>query len=332
VLGFTTSQRDIVFDGVTYVAMTAYDASDVASASDLAVDNLEVAGMLRSPFITEADMDAGLWDFARIKISRVNYMDLSMGEHILRVGTLGEVSVDRHRFKAEFRGMLQPLTTVIGELTSPSCRAVLGDARCKVDLYNFTVSGTLTGVGADNRTMRDSARTEPGPSAGIAITGITRANPGVVTLASDLGEPSGTPIIISDVVGMEEVNTTTIALSVSGNQFNLPVDTTAFDAYVSGGHVRPLGSGSGYFDNGVMTFTSGANAGISMEVQSYVPGQWTLLLPLPYTAAIGDEYTMHAGCDYSLATCRDRFDNIVNMRAEPYLPGVDKLMQVGKQS
>jgi hypothetical protein len=68
-----------------------------------------------------------------------------------------------------------------------------------------------------------------------------------------------------------------------------------------------------------------------MEVQSYVPGQWTLELPMPYLPAIGDTYSMHAGCDYSLETCRDRFSNLVNMRAEPYVPGVDKLVQIGKQ-
>jgi hypothetical protein len=52
---------------------------------------------------------------------------------------------------------------------------------------------------------------------------------------------------------------------------------------------------------------------------------------MPYLPAIGDTYSMHAGCDYSLETCRDRFNNILNMRAEPYVPGVDRLVQIGKQ-
>jgi len=320
---------------VAYSAVAGYTKTDIATSGALNVDNLEVDGILVSPSITEDDLRAGLWDFAYITIFTVNWADLSQGALIQRTGTLGEVTIERGAFKAKLRGVTQAYSRVIIELTTPSCRAKLGDARCKVDLTSFTVTGALTGVeaAAFPRTLYDTARTEPGPSAGIAITAITKANPGHVTLAAPLGLPSGAPITIAGVVGMVEVNTVTTANNVAsdGLSFDLPVDTSAFSAYVSGGTVIGLGSGSGYFDNGVITFTSGLNNGRSMEVQSYVPGQWTLELPMPYLPAIGDTYSMHAGCDYSLQTCRDRFNNIVNMRAEPYVPGVDKLMQIGKQ-
>jgi hypothetical protein len=193
------------------------------------------------------------------------------------------------------------------------------------------VTGALTGIGTDERTLYDTSLTQPGPSGGIAITGISQANPGVVTLAADLGLPNGSPITISGVVGMVNVNTNTYAVSVSGNTFTLPVDTTHYPAYISGGFVTPLGGDSGFFDNGVITFTSGANVGRSMEIQSYVPGQLILFEPLPYTPMIGDTYTIHAGCDYSQSTCRVRFNNIFNFRGEPFIPGVDRLIQIGKQ-
>lgn len=331
VLGFTDHDVDVIKDAVIYVAATGYTRTDIASGADLSVDNLEVGGMLRSPFITESDLRAGIWDFAKIKISLVNWADLTMGELILRAGTLGTVTVDRNKFKAELRGLTQAFTRIIGELTSPSCRAVLGDVRCKVDLTPFTVTSTLTSVSDDNRTLGDTARTEAGPTGGINITGITKDNPGIVTLDAPLGLPAGAGVTISGVVGMTEVNTTTIAENPTGNQFSLPVDTTSFGAYVSGGKVTPLGGDSGYFDNGVITFTSGLNTGLSMEIQSYVPGQFVLELPMPYPLSAGDAYTAHAGCDYSLATCRDRFSNVLNFRGEPYVPGVDRLMQIGKQ-
>ena len=38
-----------------------------------------------------------------------------------------------------------------------------------------------------------------------------------------------------------------------------------------------------------------------------------------------------AGCDKSLATCRDRFDNLVNFRGEPYVPGLDKMVQMREE-
>jgi hypothetical protein len=257
-----------------------------------------------------------------------------MGALIQRVGTLGEVTIERGAFKAKLRGVTQAYSRVIIELTTPSCRAKLGDARCKVDLTPFTVTGSLTGVepGLYPRTLYDTGRTEPGPSVGVSITNITTANPGVVTLSAPLGLPSDSPVTIAGVVGMTEVNTVTVARNVASDGLSFEiVDTSGFTAYSGGGTVIGLGSGSGYFDNGVITFTSGLNAGLSMEVQSYVPGQWTLELPMPYLPSIGDTYSMHAGCDYSLETCRDRFNNILNMRAEPYVPGVDKLVQIGKQ-
>lgn len=316
---------------VIYSAVAGYTKTDIATSGALNVDNLEVDGVLVSPSITEDDLRAGLWDFSRITIFMVNWADLTMGAMIYRSGTLGKVTIERGAFKAQLMGVAQAYSRVIVELTTPSCRAKLGDSRCTVDLTPFTVTGTLTGVDADNRTLYDGSRTEPGPTGGVVITNITRADPGVVTTATALGVPTGSPVTISDVAGMLEVNTVTTVRNPSALTFELPIDTTNFGAYVSGGMVTPLGSGSGYFDNGVITFTSGLCNGLSMEVQSYVPGQWVLELPMPYALAIGDTYTMHAGCDYSLTTCRDRFNNIVNMRAEPYVPGIDKLMQVGKQ-
>lgn len=320
---------------VAYSAIAGYTKTDIASSGALNVDNLEVDGILVSPSITEDDLRAGLWDFAYITIFTVNWADLTQGALIQRTGTLGEVTIERGAFKAQLRGVAQAYSRVIIELTTPNCRAKLGDSRCTVDLTPFTVTSALTGVeaGLYPRTLYDTARTEPGPSAGVSITGITTANPGRVSLSAPLGLPSGSPVTIAGVVGMTEVNTVTTANNVAsdGMSFDLPVDTTTFSSYVSGGTVIGLGSGSGYFDNGVIKFTSGLNDGISMEIQSYVPGQMTLELPMPYLPAIGDTYTMHAGCDYSLETCRDRFNNLVNMRAEPYVPGVDRLLQVGKQ-
>lgn len=336
ILRFTNHVEDITFGGGTFLAASGFSRSDIATAAALEVDTGEAQGFLQSPAITEDDLRAGLWDFAAIRISKVNYNDLTQGEIVYRVGTIGEVTVDRGIFKAEWRGLTQKYRRTRGQLTSPSCRAVLGDARCKVDLTPFTVTSTLTGVGPDNRTLYDTARTEDGPTGGVGITNITQADPGVVTLDAPLNLPSGSPITIHGVAGMVEVNTTTVALNVAtdGLSFELPVDTTGFGAYVAstdGGTVTPLGSDSGYFDNGVITFTSGLNDGLSMEVQSYAPGQIILELPMPNQCVIGDMYEMHAGCDYSFATCRDRFNNVLNFRGEPYVPGVDKLVQVGKQ-
>lgn len=79
------------------------------------------------------------------------------------------------------------------------------------------------------------------------ITGITNANPGVVTVSSvsptnTLTLVNGMILTISGVVGMTQVNTNRYVVgSLSGTSFSLydlfgnPVDTTGFGTYTSGG-------------------------------------------------------------------------------------------------
>jgi hypothetical protein len=201
----------------------------------------------------------------------------------------------------------------------------------------FTVTGTLTGVNPDNVTLYDTSRAEAGPTGGVTVTGVTNANPGVVTLANNnLALANGQAITIAGVLGPTLINTVTLArnpTSASPYTFQLGIDTTnttTYPPYSSGGMVTALGADSGYFDYGLITFTSGLNNGLSMEIKSYVPGQLTLYLPMPYQPAIGDTYSLKAGCDKAFATCKTKFTNVVNFRGEPYLPGIDKLVQVGR--
>jgi uncharacterized phage protein (TIGR02218 family) len=42
---------------------------------------------------------------------------------------------------------------------------------------------------------------------------------------------------------------------------------------------------------------------------------------MPEPIAVGDTFTVTAGCDKRFATCRDRFDNVLNFRGYPHIPG-----------
>lgn len=323
----------------TYRSTTGYQATDIESTAALAVDNLEVHGLLVSPSITEDDLRAGRWDYADVVIFMVNWNELTEGALIERVGKLGQVTVDAGIFKAELRGMTQAYSRTIGELTSPSCRADLGDARCKVDLVggspSFTVTGTIDSTDAEGLVLLASDRAEAGPATGIEITGITNADPAVVTLSSAVPFAPGQPVTLSGIIGPTALNTTVVVSNPVGNSFDIGIDTsdvTVYPAYAGGGVAKPYGGGSGYFDGGKITITSGANADLSREVKSYVPGEITLQLPFPYPVEAHAAYSMHAGCDKSMDTCRYRFNNLINMRAEPYLPGMDRLVQVGRHA
>jgi uncharacterized phage protein (TIGR02218 family) len=47
---------------------------------------------------------------------------------------------------------------------------------------------------------------------------------------------------------------------------------------------------------------------------------------MPEPIAIGDAFTVTAGCDKSFATCRARFANTDNFRGFPQIPGNDFLL------
>lgn len=80
---------------------------------------------------------------------------------------------------------------------------------------------------------------------------------------------------------------------------------------------------SGYFDLGAVTFTSGANNGISRTVKHYsqgAPGTISLIAPFPVTPAAGDAFTITPGCDKQQSTCATKFANLTHFRGFPYVP------------
>jgi hypothetical protein len=333
VKAFTDHDQDVLVEGITYLANASYSATNVQTNNGLNVDNMEVVGILSSPSITENDLRAGLWDYAAYSIFQVNWQSPTDGKRRLRDGHLGEVSLQENgQFRAELRGMMQAYTKNVGELTSPSCRVTLFDSRCTVNPASFTVTSALTGVNPDGITLYDTARTEPGPTGGLPISGVTNANPAHVTYTGALVFSENEAVILSGIVGPVLLNTVVVVHNPIAGAFDLSIDTTDttdYPPYVSGGTVTPFGT-SGYFEHGVITFTSGLNAGISREVKSYAPGTIVLQLPFPYQSAIGDGYTMTAGCDKANTTCKVKFSNLLNFRGEPHLPGIDKLIQVAR--
>lgn len=143
---FTTHDEDITYGGFVYESSASYSASAVQTTGDLSVDNVDLEILIDSAGITEADIMAGLYDYAAVEIAQVNYKSLADGQINLRTGRLGEVSVRRAVFTAELRGLAQHLQQTVGRIYQRRCDADLGDARCTVNLAPHTVTGTVTAV------------------------------------------------------------------------------------------------------------------------------------------------------------------------------------------
>jgi uncharacterized phage protein (TIGR02218 family) len=86
----------------------------------------------------------------------------------------------------------------------------------------------------------------------------------------------------------------------------------------------------GWFTGGKLSFTSGANAGLSVEVKLHRAGADVMLdlwQAMPQPIAPGDAFIVTAGCDKRFATCHDRFNNVVNFRGFPHIPGNDFIVR-----
>ncbi|MEA2841709.1 MAG: hypothetical protein QOF41_3039 [Methylobacteriaceae bacterium] len=87
---------------------------------------------------------------------------------------------------------------------------------------------------------------------------------------------------------------------------------------------------SGFFSGGKLTFMSGGNSGAMCEIKDHavlgVNVSFLLWTPLAYPTAAGDRFTVTAGCDKTLASCRYKFNNLANHRGFPHMPGNDMII------
>jgi len=78
-----------------------------------------------------------------------------------------------------------------------------------------------------------------------------------------------------------------------------------------------------WFQYGYFASNSGDNGGQPRQVRSFVANVFIFDRPFDYDFVPGDTFVALAGCDKTLETCKTKFDNILNMQAEPHTPGVD---------
>jgi uncharacterized phage protein (TIGR02218 family) len=255
VLGFTDHDGDLSFDGVVFRARSGMTARALVQSSGLAVDNTEAAGALSDLALTEADLAAGRWDGARVRIWELDWA-APEGRELVFAGRLGETERSGQAFRAELRGLSEALSAPRGRVIQQVCGAVLGDGACRADLD------------------------QPG----------YRLEREVVALAGE-----GTELDLGLMPGVDP----------------------------------------GWFAHGRLRVLDGAAVGLSGVVRTDRPGVagarvlklWARVAGL----APGDRVLVEPGCDKRLETCRTKFNNILNFRGFPDVPGEDWLVAVPRE-
>ncbi|BAU90057.1 beta tubulin, autoregulation binding site [Methylorubrum populi] len=93
---------------------------------------------------------------------------------------------------------------------------------------------------------------------------------------------------------------------------------------------------AGWFTGGRLTWDAGANAGHAADLRGHDRDGETVGLdlwdPPPRRPVPGDVFTLVAGCDKSLAACRDKFANTLNFQGFPHMPGNDFVLRAGPEA
>jgi uncharacterized phage protein (TIGR02218 family) len=152
VLGFTDHDLPLSFDGCAFEPDTGADGAAIESAADLSVDNSEIEGALSSAALSADDLAAGRYDDAAVEIWRVNWAFVEQ-RLLLKRGVIGDIVREGDRFRAEIRGASYALDRTVGRVYQRGCDAILGDARCGVDLAApaFTGAGIVIAILDDQR-------------------------------------------------------------------------------------------------------------------------------------------------------------------------------------
>lgn len=155
ILTFTSHNQDLIIDGETYTGVTGFDPTATRSEQGRGVRDQTLNAILDSSQITERDLLAGKYQFARIGAYIVDWLDLpanftadvDRNYFVAYVGFITQVTVGDRGAEIEVKGSEEFLNSRLGERTSKTCRVrVFGDSRCGVDLAPYTFNVTVTAV------------------------------------------------------------------------------------------------------------------------------------------------------------------------------------------
>jgi uncharacterized phage protein (TIGR02218 family) len=147
-LALTNHDRALQIDGTRYEPSPGMTPASIRSELGLEPRSSEVAGSLSSIAISEADMLAGRWDGASLTLVASDWAGSGTDQQELIGGELGQVSSGGGSFEAELLGVAAKLSRPICPMTSPLCRAELGDPDCRVDMAGRRVRAKVTAMAA----------------------------------------------------------------------------------------------------------------------------------------------------------------------------------------
>ena len=152
-LALTSHDQTIERDGVRYAAAPGMMPAAIVRRAGMEAGSSEVSGAVTSTALSAGDLAAGRWDGAGYALSAVDWTGASSEVMALASGQVGEVGIDGEHFAADLHGAAARLDSPACPVTSPTCRAALGDAQCRVDLAGRLLRGRVVASNGDGLTL-----------------------------------------------------------------------------------------------------------------------------------------------------------------------------------
>ena len=253
-LCFTEADCDIEINDKTYKASSGFRASAIKEDSTLAIDNLDIEGILDSDNIKVEDILNGAYDHAMIEVFMIDRNNLE-DKLFLKRGYIGNIRVlGNNKFIAEINGFLESGKHIIAQRYGLVCRANLGDTKCKVNLESYIYQGVITKV-IDNKTFKDDNMSE-------------------------------------------------------NSQYFFKVEQNLHN---------------GYFDEGLIFIYKEDKLIYQGQIKLFINNTFELFEPVPQDLDTFMVYKAFPGCNKSVNSCSKKFNNIINFRGEPHIPGIERL-------
>jgi uncharacterized phage protein (TIGR02218 family) len=159
-LGFTSHDRDVAIEGLTYRASPGLVPTSIVESCGLEGNGLDIKGALTSDAIRADDLRQGKWDGASIDVFLFDWSNPAASRRHLANGNLGAIEYAANGFSAEVEGPAARLSIPVAPYTSPTCRARFCDAQCGLSAERFRRRVTATALDDVHFTISDIAGVE----------------------------------------------------------------------------------------------------------------------------------------------------------------------------
>ena len=304
------TQDELVVSGDTYEVGRGISISAIQTRNDGSSSNVTITIAADNTVLDFGEVLSGFYDQAAVSISVVNHLDVTDGVLEIFAGQVGDITADdRGSCAIECRGLTQLARAQVAPKYQPTCRVDLGTEKCGIPIMPDDVArSTAYAVG-------DVVRKKTGGS------GWTHYN-NVYYECTTAGTTASGAVTYTTTVGATTTDGTAV-FTCRNAWLRYGVVATVVDEFNFTATLTEPRAVNDWFKWGCVIWRSGLSAGTMVECRGWVQSTSTVTIMMPTigTIAPGDEFEIFAGCDKRASTCSTRFNNILNFRGEPHVPG-----------